>query len=70
VRNIRGIQISFFSFSVYQNLTREMYIMMGMFTRVQWTERKIKHMNQLEIAQNETWTPQKFSPCTVRIASQ
>jgi len=38
--SIRGVQISFFSFSVYQNenLTHEMYIMMSVFSCVKWTE--------------------------------
>ena len=56
--NINGVQILFFSFSVHQNenLTHEMHIMMGVISCVKWTM-KIKHMNQLEIAQNEIWTP-------------
>ena len=38
--NIRGVQILFFSFSVYQNenLTHETYVMMGVFSCVKWTE--------------------------------
>ena len=42
-RNIPGVQISFFSFSVYQNenLTYETYVMMGVFSCVKWTERKL-----------------------------
>jgi len=38
--NICGVQISFFSFSVYQNknLTHETYVMMGVFSCVKWTE--------------------------------
>ena len=61
-RNIRGVQISFCSFSVYQNenLTHETYVMMGMFSCVKMDRTKIKHMNQLEITQNEIWTPRKF----------
>ena len=49
--NFHGVQISFFSF-----------FMMGMFSCVKWTvlHRKITHTNQLEIAQNEIWTPRKF----------
>jgi len=40
--NIRGVQISFFSFSVYQteNLTHEAYVTMGVFSCVKWTEQK------------------------------
>jgi len=59
--NTHGVQILFFSFSVYQdeNLTHETYVMMGIFSCVNWTE-KIKHTNQLEIVQNEIWTQQKF----------
>jgi len=43
VGNICGVQISFFSFSAYQNenLTHETYVMMGMFSCVKWTERKL-----------------------------
>jgi len=38
--NIRELQISFFSFSVYQNenLTHETFVMMGLFSCVKWTE--------------------------------
>jgi len=41
--NIRGVQILYFSFSVYQNenLTHETYIMMGVFSCVKWTEQKL-----------------------------
>ena len=40
---IRGIQISFFSFSVYQNknLRHETYVMMGVFSRVKWIEQQL-----------------------------
>ena len=40
--NFRGVQISFFSFSVYrnENLTHETYVMMGVFSCVKWAERK------------------------------
>ena len=51
--NFREVQISFFSFSVYQNktLTHEMYIMMGVFSSVKSVDRmKSNHTNQLEIA--------------------
>ena len=36
--NIRWVQSSFFSFSVYQNknLTPEMYVTMGVFSCVKW----------------------------------
>jgi len=40
VGNIHGVQISFFSFSAYQN-EHETYITMGMFSCVKWTERKL-----------------------------
>ena len=41
--NIRGAQISFFLFSVYQNenLTPEMYVMMGVFSCVNLTQQKL-----------------------------
>jgi len=41
--NIRGVQILFFSFSVYQNknLTHETYVIMGVFSCVKWTEQKL-----------------------------
>jgi len=42
-----------------QNLTHETYIMMGMFSCVM-DRTKIKHTNQLEIVQNEIWTPRNF----------
>jgi len=60
--NIRRVQISFFSFSVYQdeNLTHETYVMMVVFSCVKGTT-KIKRTNQLEIAPNEIWTRRKFS---------
>jgi len=49
-----------FLFSVYRNkiLTHETYIMMGMFSCVKWTTKFNTH--QLEVAQNEIWTPWKF----------
>jgi len=41
--NIRRVQISFFSFSVYQNenLTHETYVMMGVLSGVKCTEQKL-----------------------------
>ena len=58
--NIREVQISFFSFSVYQNknLTRVCYD--GRVFLCKMDRTKIKHTNQLEIAQNEILTPRKF----------
>ena len=56
--NIRGVQISFSSFSVYQNekVTHETWrVFLCKMDRT-----KIKHPNQLEIAQNEIWTPRKI----------
>ena len=43
VGNFCGVQISFFPFSVYhnENLTHEMYVMMGVFSCVKWTEWKL-----------------------------
>ena len=67
---ICGVQISFFLFSVYQNenLTNETYVTMGVFSCVKYIDRtKIEHVNQLEIARNEIWTPRKFH--TIRYTS-
>ena len=57
--SFHGVQILFFLLSVYQNenLTHEMYVMMCM---CKMDRTKIKHTNQLEITQNEIWTPRKF----------
>ena len=53
--NIHGERISFFSFSVYQN---EMKCTRFFICKMDRT--KIKHTNQLMIAQNEIWTRRKF----------
>ena len=50
---------SFRSQSIETNLTHKTHVMIGVFSCVKWTERKL-NTNQLEIAQNEIWTPQKF----------
>jgi len=60
--NIRGVQISFFSFSVYQNenLTQNVCYD-GCVFLCKMNRTKIKHTNQLEITQNEIWTPRNLS---------
>jgi len=58
VGNICGVQISFFSFSVHQNKNLTRYDGCVFLYKVDRT--KIKFTNQLEIAQNEIWTPRKF----------
>ena len=58
--NIRGVQILFFSFSEQKFNTRNVcYDRRDFLCKMDGME--IKHMNQLEIAQNKIWTPRKFS---------
>jgi len=45
--------------SIETNLTHKTHVMIDVFSCVKWTERKL-NTNQLEIAQNEIWTPRKF----------
>jgi len=58
--NIHGVQISFFSFSVYQNEMKCTRVFICKMDRT-----KIKHTNQQKIAQNQIWTPRKVSCYTV-----
>ena len=62
-RNIRGVQISFCSFSVYQNenLTHETYVMMGMFSCVKMDRTKIKHMISARDNKERNLDPTKIS---------
>ena len=69
--DIHGVQILFFSFSSIRTKFNTWNIRYGGHVYLCKMDRtKIKHMNQLEIAQNEIWTPRKFSLYTVCIASQ
>jgi len=64
VGNICGVQISFFSFLVYQNeklVNTQNVRYDGCVFLCKMDRMKIKHTSQLGIAQNKIWTPRKFS---------
>jgi len=54
------LQISFFSFSVYQRFNTQNVHYDGHVFLCKMDRTKIKHTNQLKIAQNEIRTPRKF----------